>query len=83
MVKYWALQDAKSRLSELVKKVQELGPQYITVHGNHVVVVISQKEYEELIMPAISVVDFFKRYPLVGLNLKITRDKSLDREVDL
>lgn len=83
MVKYWALQDAKSRLSELVKKVQELGPQYITVHGNPAVVVISQKEYQELIMPAISVVDFFKKSPLVGLNLKITRDKSLGRDVDL
>ncbi len=83
MTYYWALQDAKARLSELVKKAQKSGPQYISVHGDPAVVVISQKEYLALTTPAISLVDFFRNSPLVGLHLDLSRDKSSNRDIDL
>lgn len=83
MTHYWPLQDAKARLSELVKKAQKYGPQYISVRGDPAVVVISQKEFKSLTTPAISLVDFFRKSPLVGLNLDLSRDKSLNRDIDL
>ena len=83
MTNYWQLQEAKARLSELVKKVQEQGPQYISVRGDPAVVVISQAEYKSLTTPAISLVDFFRKSPLVGLDLDLSRDKSSNRDIDL
>jgi len=83
MPHYWPLQDAKARLSELVKKAQKYGPQHISVRGDPAVVVISQKEYQSLTTPAISLVDFFRKSPLVGLHLDLSRDKSPTRDVDL
>jgi len=44
----WRLQDAKARLSELVRKVQSVGPQHVTVHGREAVVVISEEDYRHL-----------------------------------
>ena len=79
----WALQDAKAQLSELVKKAEYEGPQFISVHGNPAVVVISQDEYLSLIAPQTSLVDFFQQSPLAGLSLNIKRDKSFNREIDL
>ena len=42
----WALQDAKARFSEVVRKARTEGPQKITVHGREEVVVISVEEYQ-------------------------------------
>lgn len=83
MIVPWALQDAKARLSELVKKAQQDGPQCITVRGTPAVVVISQEEYNALIKPSISLIDFFRNSPLVGLDLDLSRDESPNRDVDL
>lgn len=80
---YWALQDAKAKFSEVVKKAQDDGPQYITVRGEPAVVIISQKEYTKLTSPTINLVDFLRKSPLVCLELDITRDKSKTRDVDL
>ena len=41
-----ALQEAKARLSELVKLATDDGPQQITVHGKPAVIVISVTEYK-------------------------------------
>jgi len=42
------LQDAKARLSELVRLVRSEGPQHVTVHGRDAVVVISAEEFRRL-----------------------------------
>jgi prevent-host-death family protein len=44
----WALQDAKARFSEVVRKAKTEGPQRITVHGREEVVVISVEEYRRV-----------------------------------
>ena len=44
----WALQDAKARLSELVRKAKSEGPQRITIHGREEVVVLSADEYRRV-----------------------------------
>ncbi len=45
---HWALQDAKTRISELVRKVRSEGPQHVTVHGRDEVVVIAAEEFRRL-----------------------------------
>jgi prevent-host-death family protein len=45
---HWLLQDAKARLSELVRRVHSEGPQHVTVHGRDEVVVISAEEFRRL-----------------------------------
>src|ERR1700692_4800702 len=45
---YWLLQDAKARLSELVRRVHSEGPQHVTVHGKDEVVCISADEFRRL-----------------------------------
>jgi prevent-host-death family protein len=44
----WALQDAKARFSEVVRKAKTEGPQRITVHGREEVVVVSVEEFRRV-----------------------------------
>ncbi len=44
----WQMQEAKARLSELVKLAQSEGPQDITLHGRSVAVVLSRSAFERL-----------------------------------
>ena len=83
MKRYWPLQEAKANLSELVKKAQEKGPQYISVRGNPAVVMLSQETYESLTQPEMTLGQFLLRSPLSGANLDLKRDKSLNRDVEL
>jgi prevent-host-death family protein len=45
---HWALQDAKARFSEVVRKAKTEGPQRITVHGREEVVIVSVEEYRRM-----------------------------------
>lgn len=45
---YWPLQDAKSRFSELVRRVKSDGPQHVTLHGREEVVVVSAAEFRRM-----------------------------------
>ena len=44
----WALQDAKAKLSELVRRALAEGPQFVTVRGQPTLVVMSQAEFTAL-----------------------------------
>ncbi len=79
----WALQDAKSRLSELVKSAATDGPQEITVRGKPAVVVLSTATYERLKGRKPRFVDFVRNSPLMDSAIDLTRDRSPVREVDL
>ena len=54
----WQLQDAKNRFSEVVKRARDEGPQTVTVHGQRAAVVVSAQEFDALIKPRMSFVDF-------------------------
>ena len=54
----WQLQDAKNRFSEVVKRAREEGPQTVTVHGQRAAVVMSALEFDVLVKPRMSFVDF-------------------------
>ena len=45
---YWQLQEAKARLSEVVRRAVECGPQHVTVNGEARAVVLSAAEYVRL-----------------------------------
>jgi prevent-host-death family protein len=62
----WQLQDAKARMSELVKRAQE-GPQGITLHGKPVAVMVSQETFEAMSRAQGSLVDFMQASPLAKL----------------
>ncbi len=79
----WQLQEAKARLSEVIKKARKEGPQSITVHGQPSVVVLSSGEYERLKKPKGNFVEFMRRSPLFGVDLKLGREQTLTREADI
>ena len=82
-MKTWQLQHAKAHFSEMVRAAITHGPQQVTLRGEPAVVIISKHEYEKLVKPKTSFVQFMRQSPLVGIKLKIKRDTSLTREIDL
>jgi prevent-host-death family protein len=80
----WQMQEAKARLSEVVKRAQDQGPQDITLHGRSVAVVLSRQAFEYLAGGRQSLVDFMRASPLHGLDdLPLERDRSRNRPVKL
>lgn len=82
-MKTWPLQDAKAKLSDLVKSAETEGPQEISVRGRPAVVVLSCRKYERLKSPKPRFVDFLRASPLLGARLRVRRDRSPARRVDL
>jgi prevent-host-death family protein len=78
----WQLQEAKAKFSELIRKVQQ-SPIAISVHGEEEAIILSKKEFEKLSQPKLSLGAFLDQSPLKGLDIEITRDTSLPRDVDL
>ncbi|HKS66136.1 MAG TPA: type II toxin-antitoxin system prevent-host-death family antitoxin [Candidatus Acidoferrales bacterium] len=82
----WQLQTAKARFSELFRRARTEGPQFITRQGKERVVMISDEQYGQLARKARqarSIVQFFRESPLVGLHLKLDRQKDEPRDVRL
>jgi len=81
----WALQDAKARFSEVVRKAKTEGPQRITVHGREEVVVVSVEEYRRSKGEATgqALVDALRDSPLRGVKIARPRVRSHVRGVDL
>lgn len=79
----WQMQEAKARLSEVVKLAERDGPQDITLHGRSVAVVLSRAGYQRLSGQRASLTDFMQASPLVGLEdeLSFERSDSLTRDV--
>lgn len=54
----WKMQDAKVQLSAIVKLALNTEPQFITLRGKPAVVILSQQEYDLLILKKSSSKDF-------------------------
>lgn len=79
----WQIQEAKAKMSEVIKRAQ-VQPQEITSHGKSVAVVISRATFDRLTQMDGSLVEFMRRSPMHGMDdLEFERDKSLTREVEL
>ena len=82
----WQLQAAKARFSELFRRAQAEGPQYVTRQGKDAVVVLTAEEYERLTARAVqpaNLVRFFAESPLAGSELKLERPRDFGRKVEL
>lgn len=79
----WQLQEAKNKLSEVVNKAINRGPQIITRRGTDTVVILSMKEYKKLKKPRTNFVEFLRKSPLVGMELDLERNKDIAREVEI
>jgi antitoxin Phd len=82
----WQVQTAKARFSEVFRRARLEGPQRITRQGRDGVVMVAEEEYDLLVgrsrQPA-SLVDFFRKSPLMGIDLDIDRDRGPARDVEL
>jgi antitoxin Phd len=81
--KFWKLEDAKARFSELVRRANAAGPQHVTVRGREEAVVLSARDYAKLVPPGEKkpLVDFLETLDLDGLDL--TREDDRGRDVAL
>jgi prevent-host-death family protein len=79
----WQLQTAKNRLSEVVDRAIEQGPQVITRRGADAVVVLSIDDYRRLRKPSTGLVEFFRSSPLAEGGLDLSRDDDPGREIEL
>jgi prevent-host-death family protein len=78
----WPLESTQARLSDLVNKAVEDGPQDITVGGRSIAVVVSRELFDWLCGTGESLVSFIRDSPLSGQeDIVLERDGSLPREV--
>jgi len=81
----WQIQEAKARLSELVKCAQRDGPQDITLHGKSVAVVVSRELFDRLSGRDHSLAAFIQASPFAEADEDLVipdRQKDPAREVD-
>lgn len=82
----WQLQEAKAKLSQLLKLCKIEGPQEISVHGIKTAVLISQQDYEKLTsksLPKKDFVSFMRSSPLYKSDIKFERNISSMRDIEL
>ncbi|HSI39955.1 MAG TPA: type II toxin-antitoxin system Phd/YefM family antitoxin [Xanthobacteraceae bacterium] len=79
----WRLQDAKARLSELVRQAQTDGPQRVSVHGRDAVVVMSAEEFDRLKRPVTGhdIVAALSAAPLPDASFKRLSEKAPVRDI--
>ncbi len=82
---HWLLHDAKARFSQLVRKVRSEGPQHVTVHGRHEVVVIAAEEFRRLKgdRTAQSLIDAIQSSPYRDANIEPRRTSLPVRDASL
>jgi|SRR5439155_23082620 len=82
----WQIQTAKAQFSEVFRRARSEGPQYVTRGGKEAVVIVPAEEFEELTarhrQPK-SLVEFFRRSPLRGVDLDLQRKPDQGRKVNL
>ncbi len=80
----WQIQDAKARLSEVIKLAEHDGPQEITLHGRPVAVLLSRSEFEKLSRRGQSFLEFMQGSPLYGLDeIEFEREQTVTRDISL
>jgi prevent-host-death family protein len=81
----WRLQDAKARLSEVVRQAQQRGPQRVTLHGRDAVVVVRADEFDRMRSPISGrdIVTALATSPLGDVNFERITLKSPVRDVNL
>lgn len=79
----WALQDAKARLSELVRLAMAHEPQEITLRGQPAVIVLSREDYDRMTQKPQTFVDLIRTSPLMDADIDLSRAPSMTRDIEL
>ena len=83
MARTWQLQEAKSKLSEVITEAETTGPQTITRRGIDAAVLLSYKDFKRLLGNKEKLSQYFANSPLAEEELDFTRSNDSIREVDL
>jgi antitoxin Phd len=78
----WQVQEAKTRLSEVIERAQSKGPQIITRHGAERAVLLSIADYRRLTAHKPGLKDYLLGGPKVE-SFDIERDTGTGREIRL
>lgn len=76
----WPVQVARAQFAQLIDKALSGRPQRIRRRGKDVVVVLAAEDYERLVAPRDSLVDFFRNSPLAEAMAAGEIDLERDRE---
>ena len=80
----WKLEDAKARLSEVVRLAATSGPQMVTVRGKEAAVVLAPEEYRRLLPKPKGHVPLAQFLQGLGLDkIETAREKDTGREIAL
>lgn len=82
-MKVWQLQEAKNKFSQLVDEAIKDGPKEITRRGRKVAVLLSHQDYQKLRKKKNSLIQFFNKSPLKGIDLDLKRNKDLPRNTEV
>jgi antitoxin Phd len=79
----WQLQEAKSNLSQLIKRAANGDAQTVTVHGKPTAVVVSAEEYARLTRRRGKLSTALLRPDLAGEDLDFSRSRDTGRDIEL
>jgi prevent-host-death family protein len=80
----WKLEDAKARLSEVVRLAGTNGPQLVTIRGKEAAVILAPEEYRRLLPERKGRVPLVRFLQNLGLSeLPLEREIDTGRDVDL
>jgi prevent-host-death family protein len=83
MKSVWNLQEAGSHFDRLVEDALSQGPQYVVRKGNETVLVISVKEYKDIISDKLGFREFLLSCPRMDEAFEIERQKDFPRYIEL
>jgi antitoxin Phd len=78
----WQIQEAKTKLSEVIEQANSKGPQIITRHGSERAVVLSIAEYRSLTAHKPDLRAYLLGGPKVD-SFEVIRDRDLGRKTSL
>jgi prevent-host-death family protein len=81
-VAVWQVQEAKTRLSEVIEEANSKGPQFITRHGAERAVILSIADYRALTAHKPNLKEYLLGGPKVD-SFEVPRDRDKGRKVSL
>jgi prevent-host-death family protein len=79
----WTVANAKARLSQLIERARQEGPQTITKNGRSTAVVVSIEEWEKKTARSGSLAEFLLASPLRGAEIDAERSPDEARALEL
>ena len=80
----WKLEDAKARLSEVVRLAGTVGPQLVTIRGKEAAVILAPEEYKQLLPKPKGHQPLVRFLQGLGLSdLDLVREHDTGREITL